>query len=141
MHELQRKIIIVAAFMGALAVVLGAFGAHSLADYLSPKQLSTYQTGIDYHFFHSLALLGIANLPLSTDQHQRYLKFTYRLLVLGIIFFSGSLYLLACKAILPITGFIFVIGPMTPIGGLFFILAWACLIAYAFCPTPQKKTS
>ena len=88
MHELQQKIIVVAAFMGALAVVLGAFGAHSLADYLSPKQLSTYQTGIDYHFFHSLALLGIANLPLLTDRHQRYLKLTYRLLVLGIIFFS-----------------------------------------------------
>lgn len=112
-----------AAGSGMLAVILGAFGAHGLRDKLSPELLSAYQTGVQYHFYHTLALLAVALLlgkyPLSV-----WLKTSGGLLLAGILLFSGSLYLLAL-------GGPRWLGPITPLGGLCFIIAWACLLVAA----------
>lgn len=140
MDNLQRKMLFVAALSGALAVILGAFGAHSLSAHLTVKQLSTYQTGIDYHFFHSLALLGLVSVASYSASSRFFLKIAFVFFVLGLLFFSGSLYLLACKDLLALAPFLFIIGPMTPIGGLFLIIAWFAVAAYAFKSTPRTST-
>ena len=102
------------------AVILGAFGAHALKDKLSSQALTTFQTGVEYHFYHSLGLvlvgLIIRQVPLTGIKVTGWLMFT------GIILFSGSLYLLA------ITG-VRQLGMITPMGGLCFIVAWG-LLAY-----------
>jgi uncharacterized membrane protein YgdD (TMEM256/DUF423 family) len=124
---MNKQLIIIGALLAGLGVILGAFGAHALGDHLSTAQLKTYQTGIEYHFIHSLALciLAIASTHVST----KWQKIISYLFLAGIVFFSGSLYLLACRNLLHIESWKW-IGPITPIGGLCFILAWF-LFAYA----------
>ena len=107
----------ITAVSGALAVALGAFAAHGLKPHLSAVQLQTYQTAVQYHFIHTLALLAIINLPLD----ERRLKWVARSFLLGIILFSGSLYSIA------LTG-ISAIGLLTPFGGSAFIVGWLLLI-------------
>ena len=107
----------ITAVCGALAVALGAFAAHGLKPHLSPALMQTYQTAVQYHFIHSLALLAIINLPLN----ERLLQWVARCFLLGIILFSGSLYTLA------LTG-IGAIGMITPVGGGAFIGGWLLLI-------------
>ena len=107
----------ITAVSGALAVALGAFAAHGLKPHLSPSLMQTYQTAVQYHFIHTLALLAIINLPLS----ERLLQWVARSFLLGIILFSGSLYALA------LTG-IGAIGILTPFGGSAFICGWLLLI-------------
>jgi len=118
----HKKILFIASILGALGVILGAFGAHSLKAVLSPIQLSGYETGIAYHFYHSLALIGIGIL-LAVNPN-KWLKSAAILFLLGILLFSGSLYLLGCRELLGIDAWRSVLGPITPIGGLCFILAW-----------------
>ena len=100
--------------MGALscgvAVGLGAFGAHALKDVLSPDALATFETGVRYQFYHSLGILGVALLWFRL-QNTRIATLAGWLFLVGIVLFSGSLYLLA------ITGIRW-IGAFTPIGGL-----------------------
>ncbi len=107
----------ITAVCGALAVALGAFAAHGLKPQLSEAQLQTYQTAVQYHFIHALALLAIINLPLC----ERRLLWVARSFLLGIILFSGSLYSIA------LTG-ISAIGLLTPFGGSAFIVGWLLLI-------------
>jgi len=107
----------ITAVSGALAVALGAFAAHGLKAHLSPALMQTYQTAVQYHFIHTLALLAIINLPLS----ERLLQWVARSFLLGIILFSGSLYTLT------LTG-ISAIGILTPFGGSAFICGWLLLI-------------
>ncbi|BFM13882.1 DUF423 domain-containing protein [Maricurvus nonylphenolicus] len=109
-----------AAASGMLAVILGAFGAHGLRDKLSAELFSAYQTGVQYHFYHTLALLAVA-LLLEKYPLNMWLKTSGGLLLAGILMFSGSLYLLAL-------GGPRWLGPITPMGGLCFIVAWACLL-------------
>jgi uncharacterized membrane protein YgdD (TMEM256/DUF423 family) len=104
------------ALSGALAVMLGAFAAHSLKGSLTPQMLDTYQTGVLYHFIHTLALLGALNLPIN----QRSLHWAARSFMLGIVLFSGSLYLIAVSGIS-------VLGIITPVGGSAFIAGWLLL--------------
>jgi uncharacterized membrane protein YgdD (TMEM256/DUF423 family) len=106
----------ITAISGALAVALGAFAAHGLKNHLSPQLMQTYQTAVQYHFIHTLALLAIINLPLS----KRSLAWVARSFLLGILLFSGSLYALA------LTG-ISAIGLLTPLGGSAFICGWLLL--------------
>lgn len=103
----------------ALAVMLGAFGAHALRDRLSPEMLEIFQTGVAYHFYHALGLLllGIAAQFLPESG---WLRSAGWLMATGIVIFSGSLYLLS------VTGIRW-LGAITPIGGTAFILAWICL--------------
>ena len=104
------------ALSGAIAVILGAFAAHSLKHSLTPQMLDIYQTAVLYQFIHTLALLGAINLPLG----ERSMHWAARCFMLGIVLFSGSLYLIA------VTG-ISVLGIITPIGGSAFIVGWLLL--------------
>ena len=122
--DMHKKIIRLASLLMILAIILGAFGAHFLKAKISETSLSAYQTGVLYHIVHALALLvlGISQLEPS-KQFKRSIFF----IVLGIIFFSGSLYLLSLKDIIGNSTFFNVIGPITPIGGISFIIGWVFL--------------
>ena len=119
---MERKITSIAALMGMTAIIFGAFGAHALKKYLSLEQLTSFETGVKYQMYHALFLLflGINSIVL-----EKVKKTVFLLVVFGVIFFSGSIYLLATK---PISGVDFkFIGIVTPIGGAFLILAWSIL--------------
>ncbi len=121
---LFRFFIAVAAILGALAVVLGAFGAHALKAKLTADQLSTFETGIRYHFYHALALLILAFI--SVKLQSSILPYVGYLWLIGIVLFSGSIYLLATKEILGIEHWNW-LGPITPIGGTLLIIGWILL--------------
>src|SRR5690554_5019368 len=109
-----KKQLWICAITGALAVVLGALGAHRLQPLLSQAELSTWETAVQYHFIHALALLVIAIQP---GDH-KFLNWSFRFFTLGILFFSGSLYFLSAKSLWGI-GQVGPLGLITPIGGLF----------------------
>lgn len=108
-----------AAISGFLAVGLGAFGAHGLKPRLSPSLMSAFETAVQYQFYHTLALFGLALLLQRLGEKTLLLTAGY-LFMAGIILFSGSLYLLAL-------GGPRWLGPVTPVGGLTFLLAWSIL--------------
>ncbi|MDG1025688.1 MAG: DUF423 domain-containing protein [Gammaproteobacteria bacterium] len=120
---MSKLVIMLAGINGFLAVSLGAFAAHALRDRLSPELLNTFQTGVQYHIYHALALFGIGlmmiNFPASS-----ILRTSAYLMLAGLVFFSGSLYLLS------ITGIRW-LGAITPIGGVFFLVAWALIVWFA----------
>lgn len=118
----------VAAISGALAVILGAFGAHSLKGSLTAEQLQVYETGVRYQFYHTLAIL-MSGLLLRSYGSGLFKTAGYFFLA-GIVCFSGSLYLLSTRAILGIEDWAF-LGPVTPVGGLFFICGWIILFTGA----------
>ncbi|MDR6782947.1 uncharacterized membrane protein YgdD (TMEM256/DUF423 family) [Pedobacter africanus] len=125
---MSRRIILTAALFGATAVIFGAFGAHSLKNVLAAGSLEIWAKGVEYQFYHIFALLFLA---LYAGNNEGLLKWSYRFFTLGILLFSGSLYLLATRDILNI-GFVNYIGPVTPLGGLCFILGWLLLFFAAF---------
>jgi uncharacterized membrane protein YgdD (TMEM256/DUF423 family) len=114
----NRNALFLGAIFMALAVLLGAFGAHALKNSLAPEMLVVYKTGIEYQFYHSLGLLLIGSVGFHIDS--KWLRRSGLFLVLGILLFSGSLYVLV------LTG-IKVIGAITPIGGVSFVAGWVCL--------------
>ena len=114
----------VGALLGGIAVALGAFGAHGLKKIVPPDTVSTFQTGVQYQMYHALALIAVAII---------FERFPNKLMswagisfCIGILLFSGSLYLLT---ILKATGKVGMegIGIITPFGGLFFIVGWLLL--------------
>lgn len=112
----------------ALAVIFGAFGAHSLATIVEPDRLSIFETGTKYQIYHSLALLMIGILLYF--RKTSLMPIAGWLFFGGIICFSGSLYLLTFANIVNLpTG---LIGPITPIGGLLFVAGWITLAASTF---------
>ena len=119
---MERKITSIAALMGMTAIILGAFGAHALKKQLSVEQLNAFETGVKYQMYHALFLLF---LGLNSFLNEKAKKTIFLLVIFGVIFFSGSIYLLTIK---PITGIDFkFIGIVTPIGGALLILAWSIL--------------
>ena len=122
------RILIAAGISGAIAVILGAFSAHGLEDYLlnaglddetTSRRLSQFETGVRYHLLHSILILSLAALPIQSVKAKRRLCL---LIGLGCVLFSGSLYLLVFLN-LPI------LGAITPLGGLSWIVGW-CWIAW-----------
>ncbi len=109
-----------ASINGALAVILGAFGAHGLKEKISPSLLAAYQTGVYYHLFHVLALFGLALFIQRLSVVPQALIIAGYLWVAGIILFSGSLYGLALSG--PHW-----LGPVTPLGGTLLIAGWVLL--------------
>ncbi|WP_127536553.1 DUF423 domain-containing protein [Paenibacillus illinoisensis] len=113
---MQRVWMTVGAVMTMLSVAIGAFGAHMLKEKIGADAIAVYETGVQYHMIHALALL-IVGLTAGQLGVSSKLKWAARLLFIGIIVFSGSLYVLS------ITG-IKVLGAITPIGGVAFIAGW-----------------
>ena len=107
-----------------LSVVLGAFGAHALENAIEPEQLETFEIGVRYQFYHALALIGVGLL--SYWRKAKLLPWAGWLFVIGILLFSGSIYLLALRELLQID--IGWVGPITPIGGTLFIIGWALFL-------------
>ena len=121
--KMNKKIIITAAAFGFLAVIFGAFGAHSLKKLISVEQLEVWQTAVQYHFYHTLVILFLSTFSRSRN---KIINFSFYCFTLGILLFSGSLYLISLKNILGFES-VGVLGPITPVGGLFFILGWLSL--------------
>ena len=120
---MTKKLITTASILGAIAIILGAFGAHALKKVLSPDQLITFETGVRYQMYHALFLLFISAHTILSDKSK---KVILTLVQLGVLFFSGSIYLLATNDLTP---FDFkTIGFATPIGGALLIAAWGVLI-------------
>lgn len=117
---MAKKIILLAVFILALAVVLGALGAHSLESQITPHKLDSFKTGVTYQFYHGFALILIAILMEVFKKPG--LKWASLLFTIGIVFFSGSIYALSTAELSGLNPKIF--GPITPLGGLFFIAGW-----------------
>ena len=118
-----QTVLVMAAANGFAAVGLGAFGAHGLKNKISENLLSAYQTGVQYHFYHTLALLGVAVLMFHFGQ-KGILRISASLFLLGMLMFSGSLYGLALSG--PSW-----LGPITPLGGVVLLAGWASLLLAA----------
>lgn len=116
---MNHLFLVLAGINGFIAVSLGAFAAHGLKNALSPDLLATFQTGVQYHMYHALALLGVGVLALHFPA-QTLLKTAGFLFLAGIVLFSGSLYVLALSGIRWL-------GAITPLGGVAFLAGWALL--------------
>lgn len=125
---MNKQIIITASVFGMLAVITGAFGAHGLKAVLSPSQLEVWHTAVQYNFYHVFALLFLSTFARFKN---RLITASYYFFTFGIICFSGSLYLLSCRSILG-WDWLIAFGPITPLGGLLFILGWLTLALAAF---------
>jgi uncharacterized membrane protein YgdD (TMEM256/DUF423 family) len=119
---MKRRIILTGAFVGMLAIILGAFGAHLLKKYLSVDQLNTFEVGVRYQMYHALFLLFLST---QKDLAEKTLKTIYNLVVAGVLLFSGSIYLLATKDYTLFESKIIVFA--TPLGGFLLIIAWTLL--------------
>lgn len=121
---MHKGFLVSSAFIGALSVILGAFGAHGLKKIVSSDVLMTYETAVRYQFYHvfALALTGLLFASGSTS----LMKAAGVLFIIGMILFSGSLYLLTYKSAAQIQGLGWV-GPITPIGGSLLVAGWICL--------------
>jgi uncharacterized membrane protein YgdD (TMEM256/DUF423 family) len=119
---MARTFLLIGALSGVVGVVLGAFGAHGLRGRLSPDMFAVFETAVRYHMYHALALVLVSALMARIDgwlMSAAGWSFT-----IGIVLFSGSLYALA------LTG-VSVLGALTPLGGLAFVLGWAFLAVAA----------
>ena len=122
---MDKRILLVAAFLGVTAIILGAFGAHALKKTLSVEQLVTFEVGVRYQMYHALFLLFVGTFAFLGEKERSII---FYLTITGVLFFSGSIYLLATNGITQLkTKFL---GPITPIGGFMMIISWALLIAY-----------
>ncbi|WP_095101032.1 DUF423 domain-containing protein [Pseudomonas sp. Irchel 3A5] len=113
-----RSFLMLAAFFGFTGVALGAFAAHALKSRLSPEYLAIFHTGVLYQLIHALAILGVA--VLAAQLPGRLMTWAGFSFALGIVLFSGSLYLLTLTGISKL-------GIITPFGGLAFLVGWALL--------------
>lgn len=119
----MKQTLLFGAISALTGILLGAFGAHALKNVLQPEYLSIYQTGITYQMWHALGLLLLALLQ-QQDPLSKLLKWSVYLMMMGIILFSGSLYLLVGLDQRWL-------GMITPLGGVSFIAAWGLLATYA----------
>ena len=103
---------------GLIAVALGAFGAHALDGELTVYQESIYEKAVYYQFIHAILLLWLSSI-----KSNQWIIWSRRVLIFGIIFFSGSLYLIACKDLFGWNS-VGILGPMTPAGGVGLIGGW-----------------
>ncbi|MEW2920324.1 DUF423 domain-containing protein [Muricauda sp. ANG21] len=122
---MNRTILLVATVLGLMAIILGAFGAHGLKKLVDAEAVDTFETGVRYQMYHALFLLflGIWN-----GLERVMKKRVFSMVLVGVILFSFSIYLLALNSL---TAFDFkIIGFLTPIGGVFLILGWFLLGYY-----------
>jgi uncharacterized membrane protein YgdD (TMEM256/DUF423 family) len=127
-NNLPKQLLLIG-ISGAISVSLGALGAHGLKNKLqtgliSPDQLNGFDTAVKYQVYHTLAMLGVVILKLNFSN--KFLNWAYNLFFYGIILFSGSLYFLCTRNLFGADWLKF-LGPVTPIGGMLFVLGWICL--------------
>jgi uncharacterized membrane protein YgdD (TMEM256/DUF423 family) len=127
---MEKKILLAACALGFLAIIFGAFGAHALKKILSIEQLNSFETGVKYQMYHALFLLFIGTTQIITLKEKAII---FYLTLTGILFFSGSIYVLTTNGLTGIKSKL--IGPITPIGGLILILSWG----YLFYAILSKK--
>ena len=127
-----RRCIAAGALLMLLGVMLGAFGAHGLREHLTPQRLASFQTGVHYQMLHAigLVLVGLASRAAGGGGA---LRWSARLMLAGIVFFSGSIYLLTAGA--PRW-----LGAVTPVGGVSFMVAWALLARHALAAQRSGST-
>ncbi|MBU5211257.1 DUF423 domain-containing protein [Heyndrickxia oleronia] len=119
----MKVFIIIGAINAFLSVALGAFGAHGLADKLDPKYLDIWKTGVNYQMFHALGMIAVGIIA-GNIQGSSLMSWSGWLMLVGIILFSGSLYILSLTKI-------GILGAITPIGGVAFLVAWVLLVIAA----------
>ena len=119
MRNFDKKIVVAASFLAGITIAIGAFGAHGLKEIVSPEAVQSFETGVRYQMYHAFALLviGLANVV-----PQKIRNSVFWLFIGGVICFSGSIYLLSLKGILPFNPAS--IAFVTPFGGLLFIIGW-----------------
>lgn len=133
-HTAHPKQLLTIGISGAIAVALGALGAHALKNQLpggliTVDQLNGFDTAVKYQMYHTLAMLAVVLLKKSYSG--KFLSLAYTLFLWGIILFSGSLYLLCTRNLIGLEG-LRVLGPVTPIGGLCFVAGWLALAVSVF---------
>jgi uncharacterized membrane protein YgdD (TMEM256/DUF423 family) len=116
---MEKKILILGLVLGMLSIIFGAFGAHALKKVLSQESLDSFETAVRYQMYHALFLLLIANTAFLSVKEKSIL---FYLVLFGVLFFSGSIYLLATSVVTGIKSKI--LGPITPIGGAILIASW-----------------
>lgn len=116
---MQKSLVLFGAVFGLTAVVFGALGAHALENHLDESALKSFETGVRYQLYHALLLLWVGSTSLIRPKFQKIIGL---LLIIGVLFFSFSIYLLSTSAWLGLQ--VSFLGPVTPIGGLLLILAW-----------------
>ncbi|GGC83609.1 membrane protein [Flavobacterium lutivivi] len=124
---MENRITITGLFFGVTSIILGAFGAHALKNYLTPEQLISFETGVRYQMYHALFLLFLAK---NESINLKTKKSVYYLISIGVVLFSFSIFLLTTKNVTSID-FKF-LGPITPIGGLLLISGWMILLINFF---------
>ena len=124
MNKKFKTLILIASVLGLIAVIMGAFGAHILKAKLSPESMAAYKTAVDYQFVHMLAIFAVAFLYRVYRIKGLFIIGLYFLV--GIILFSGSIYILAMKDLIGIDSF-GAFGLITPLGGLVLVVAWASI--------------
>jgi uncharacterized membrane protein YgdD (TMEM256/DUF423 family) len=127
---MSHPLLFIAAINGFLSVCFGAFGAHGLETTLQPEQLETFRTGAQYHMYHSLAIFG-SGLLATQNPKERLPRISGYLFLLGIFFFSGSLYILGLSGLRSL-------GAIAPIGGLFFLAGWSVICVFGLKPKTKK---
>jgi uncharacterized membrane protein YgdD (TMEM256/DUF423 family) len=120
---LDRTFLLIGAVLGFLGVAFGAFGAHVLKSRLSPEMLAVFETAVRYQMYHVFAVLIVA-AAIGHIGNARLLVIAGWSFFAGILVFSGSLYALA------LTG-VAILGAITPLGGVLFLIGWACLALFA----------
>ena len=119
---MPRTFMLAGALAGLVGVAFGAFGAHGLRGRLTPDMLAVFETGVRYQMYHALALMLTAAIMMTGRlESARAVTIAGWSFVAGIVLFSGSLYLLAVTGVTSL-------GAITPIGGVAFLLGWACLV-------------
>jgi len=126
---MYRHIYFIVAVFGALAIFLGAFSAHGLEHDITVQEAQNLQTAARYHMWHVIASIAIIAL-IKTTNKKSFIYVIY-LFLIGIVLFSGSLYLLSIDRVFNIEYLTGWLGPITPIGGLCFIIGWL-LLAFTF---------
>lgn len=120
--EMEKNLSVIGAFFGLTAIILGAFGAHALKEILSADQLQVFETGVKYQMYHGLFLLIVGRMSQLSDGRKKTISW---LVTLGVLLFSGSIYLLSTGLAGNVKK---VVGPLTPIGGSLMIAGWIVLL-------------
>ena len=139
-NTFPKNKLITIGLLGAIAVSLGALGAHFLKSKLetgliTPDLLNGFDTAVKYQMYHVLAMLLL--VVLMKLYPSKFFNWAYSLFFWGIILFSGSLYFLCTRHLLG-ADWLKVLGPITPLGGVFFVLGWLCL-CLAMLKTDKKE--